>query len=346
MKSRTKNHLTDEKIRELVQLHFGSACEADTIEELEGGMFNAIYRIWRKKEKDRIILKVGVMPGTPLLTYEQDVMPVEVECYRLISQQTDVPVPEILAYDFSKKYIASNYFFMTELTGKPLSEVMRKMDGENLKKIRRELAGYLEQIHRIHGPYFGYFTEDRGRQYRTWREAYSAMFAQILDDAREHKVRLPYKRIRNILKEKADCLDVVKVPSLVEYDCHEGNIFVKQRADGSGEYEIEGIIDFERAWWGDPLADFPAAFVFTDDIRKEEDFLESYLEASGRQAFSEEDSIRCQLYRMYLMVIMASETFRYSFPYSALQGFWAKAQVKKCLKHLETAGKYPEGEKR
>ena len=101
------------------------------------------------------------------------------------------------------------------------------------------------------------------------------MFAQILDDAREHKVRLPYKRIRNILKEKADCLDVVKVPSLVEYDCHEGNIFVKQRADGSGEYEIEGIIDFERAWWGDPLADFPAAFVFTDDIRKEEDFLET-----------------------------------------------------------------------
>ena len=346
MKSRTKNHLTDEKIRELLRIHFGSACEADTIEELEGGMFNAIYRIGRKREKDRIILKVGVVPGTPLLTYEQDVMPTEVECYRLIRRETGVPVPEILACDFSKKYIASNYFFMTELTGQPLSEVMRKMDGENLKKIRRELAGYLEQIHRIHGSYFGYFTEDPGRRYGTWREAFFAMFAQILDDAREHGVRLPYHRIENVLKEKAYCLDALREPSLVEYDCHEGNIFVKRSEDGAGEYVIEGIIDFERAWWGDPLADFPAAFVLTDDIRKEKDFLDSYLEASGRQAFTEEDAVRCQMYRMYLMVIMASETFRYSFPYSALQGFWAKAQVRKCLKYLETEKEYPEGKKR
>lgn len=28
-----------------------------------------------------------------------------------------MPVPEVLAYDFSKKHISSNYFFMTELTG-------------------------------------------------------------------------------------------------------------------------------------------------------------------------------------------------------------------------------------
>ena len=79
MKSRTKNRLSEEKIRELVRIHFGQDCETGEITELTGGMFNAIYRIEREREEDAVILKVGVVPGTTLLTYEQDIMPVEVE---------------------------------------------------------------------------------------------------------------------------------------------------------------------------------------------------------------------------------------------------------------------------
>ena len=79
-------------------------------------------------------------------------------------------------------------------------------------------------------------------------------------------------------------------------------------------YKIEGIVDFERAFWGDPAADFPAAFVFVDDIRKEHVFLESYLKAVHKSAFTQADTKRYQLYRLYLAVIMA---------------------IKKCLKKLE-----------
>ena len=140
MKSKTKNRLSQEKIRELVRIHFGQDCKTGKITELKGGMFNAIYRIERIKEKDAIILKVGVIPGTTLLTYERDIMPVEVECYRMIREQTTVPVPEVLAYDFSKKHISSNYFFMTELTGVTFSSVMKKMSQENVDLIREDLA--------------------------------------------------------------------------------------------------------------------------------------------------------------------------------------------------------------
>ena len=99
MKCKTKNRLSQEKIRELVRIHFGQDCKTGKITELNGGMFNAIYRIERIKEKDAIILKVGVIPGTTLLTYERDIMLVEVECYRMIHEQTTVPVPECLDGD-------------------------------------------------------------------------------------------------------------------------------------------------------------------------------------------------------------------------------------------------------
>lgn len=331
MKSRTKNRLSENKIKELVRIHFGRECETGEITELTGGMFNAIYRIERKNEKDAVILKVGVIPDTTLLTYERDIMPVEVECYRMIREQTTVPVPEVLAYDFSKRYIESNYFFMTELKGEPFSKVMKKMGQENADRIREELAGYLYQIHGIKGKYFGYFTKDERRQYSTWKEAFFHMFRQILADGREHRVKLPYARIMAALQRHDGSLEDVREPSLVEYDCHEGNIFVKKTGNS---YTIEGILDFERAFWGDPIADFPTAFVFTDDIRKETAFLNAYLRVSGRNAYTETDAVKYQLYRMYILTIMAAETFRYGFLYGKLQGIWAKWQLRKCLRIL------------
>ena len=50
MKSKTKNRLSENKIKELVRIHFGRECVTGEITELTGGMFNAIYRIERKNE--------------------------------------------------------------------------------------------------------------------------------------------------------------------------------------------------------------------------------------------------------------------------------------------------------
>ena len=331
MKSRTKNRLSEEKIRELVKIHFGEDCETGAITELKGGQFNAIYRIERKKEKDAVVLKVGVVPGTTLLTYEQDIMPVEVACFHMIREQTTVPVPEVLACDFTKKHIKSNYFFMTALEGQQFSAAKKKMNREQTDQIKEELAGYLYQIHSIRGPHFGYFTEDKSRQYSAWKEAFLQMFRQILADSRAHKVKLPYDRMCAVLQKYSGYLEDVTEPSLVEYDCHEGNIFVKKTDSG---YTIEGILDFERAFWGDPIADFPAAFVFTDDIRKEKAFLKAYLEISGKKEDTEADHVKYQLYRMYILTIMAAETFRYGWLYGKLQGTWAKWGIRKCLRRL------------
>lgn len=335
MKSITKNLLTEDKIRELAKINFGDSCEVRNITELKGGMFNAIYQMERNPEGDKIVLKVGVIPGTPLLTYEKNVMPTEVACFQMVAEQTTVPVPRILAYDFSKTHIKSNYFFMTSMEGVTLSSVMRKMDKANLNRIREELAGYLWQIHQIKGPYYGYFTEDKTKQYHTWEKAFLAMFAQLLSDAKEHHTKLPYKRIQEALSQNASYLRELKQPALVEYDCHEGNIFVKEI---NGEYKIEGILDLERAFWGDPAADFPAAFVFSDDIRKEPVFLTAYQKAAGKHTFTEADAKRDQLYRMYILTIMATEIFRYGPLYGKLQHMWAKHGIKKCLKALEKPG--------
>lgn len=167
MKSKTKNHLTESQIKKLAKKHFGKDCEIADITELKGGQFNAAYRMKRVKEQDKVVLKVGVIPGTPLLTYEKDIMPTEVSCLRMIKEKTDIPVPEIYACDFSKTEINSNYFFMTAMEGVTLSKAAGKMDKKNLEEIRAQMAKYMVRMHRIKGNYYGYFTEDEKRQYGT-----------------------------------------------------------------------------------------------------------------------------------------------------------------------------------
>jgi fructosamine-3-kinase len=105
MKSNTKNILSESQIRELVRVNFGEACVVEHITELKGGMFNSAYIMERVKEKEKIVLKVSIVPGTKTLTYEQNLMPAEVEVYRLVDEKTTIPAPRILACDFSKKHI-------------------------------------------------------------------------------------------------------------------------------------------------------------------------------------------------------------------------------------------------
>lgn len=333
MKSKTKNSLSDEKIIHLVKANFGKKTEVGKIEELKGGMFNSAYQIERTNIGDTIILKVSVRPGTPVLSYEKDLMRTEIEVYRMISEQTSVPVPRILCADFSKRHIDSDYFFMTALKGEVMTGLQKKLSKENLNAIKKDLGNYFAQIHRIKGTYFGYFTVEPSRQFASWKEAFVNMYHDILNDGKAHGVSLPYARIERVLEKTSGLLDAIHEPSLVDYDLWTGNIFLIKNGNG---YQIEGIVDFERAFWGDPYADFPPIFMLSEDIWKDPVFWNSYSAASATQKeITIDDQVRITLYKMYIWLIMAVETYRYGFLYGLLQKIYAKRVVMKYLKQLE-----------
>ena len=208
MKAITKNLLPEEKIRELVKIHFGEDRKVTSVRELTGGFFAAVYLIGVTGEPDQMVLKVGVIPGTPLLTYERDVMPTEVACLTMLREKTTVPVPKIYACDFSKTHIKSNYFFMEVMEGSVLSEVSRKLSDKDTAQIRRELAYILTQMHSVKGPYFGYFTEEKEKQFATWKEAFYQMVGMVLEDGRRLKKKIPYDRIEHEIG-RASCRERV-----------------------------------------------------------------------------------------------------------------------------------------
>jgi len=89
----------------------------------------------------------------------------------------------------------------------------------------------------------------------------------------------------------------VTTPVLVHFDLWQGNVFVDP-----AESRVVGIIDPERAFWGDPVADFVSLALF-GDIEDEPDFLAGY----GGVAFTPAMRYRFRLYRVYLYLIMIVE---------------------------------------
>jgi len=331
MKSRTKNHLTNTQIEALIQANFGRDVSAEKIEELNGGMCNCAYAI-ELSDKTRVVLKVSMAPDAPLLWHEGDNMAAEIEAYALVGRYTTIPIPRIICADFGKTRINSRYFFMEYMSGETLTKAARKMSADNLDRIKRELAGYLAQLHRIEGDYFGYLTTGQTRRYASWKEANARWFREILSDAEKRRYHLPYRRIENILPKAYAYLESVKSPRLIHNDFWAGNVFVARE---NGEYEIQCVTDFERAAWGDPLAEFHFNAGIFDNIWEQPAFWKSY--AGTDQKLDRDDIVRIHIYRLYLWLVMTAETYRYPRIVGWGQRVFAGRMIAKSLAVLEKA---------
>jgi aminoglycoside phosphotransferase (APT) family kinase protein len=131
------------------------------------------------------------------------------------------------------------------------------------------------------------------------------MVAAVLADAARFRVDLP-DGLAEWFQAGSAVLDEVTTPVLVHFDLWQGNIFVDP-----AESRVVGIIDPERAFWGDPLADF-VSLALLDDIEKDRDFLAGCRTVSqksdGRAEFTDSARRRLALYRSYLHLIMLTET--------------------------------------
>ncbi|MFJ5304227.1 phosphotransferase family protein [Streptomyces sp. NPDC088350] len=95
----------------------------------------------------------------------------------------------------------------------------------------------------------------------------------------------------------------VITPTLVHFDLWEGNFVLDTGAAGP---RIEGLIDAERAFGGDPHADFVSLALF-DDIEKDAALVAGYRVAGGQVDFTPRLCRRLTLYQAYLYLIMIVE---------------------------------------
>ncbi len=244
----SKATISLETAQTLIAAHFGGQAKIERYTELTDGMYNAAYLI-ELTDGQKSVLKAAPPDHVRVLRYEKNIMRAEVDVLRLVRARTEIPAPEVLAYDVSRSLIDNDYYLMTFVPGVSLHKLRQQLSAEEQRAIDFRTGEYLRQMNAIRGPSFGYFAQPEF-QFSTWREAFTAMLENILQDGRDAGVELPisYETLCVRLPVFYAALDDVTRPALIHWDLWDGNIIVDPETK-----TITGILDFERALWADPL---------------------------------------------------------------------------------------------
>jgi aminoglycoside phosphotransferase (APT) family kinase protein len=246
-------------------------------DDIGGGTYNTATRLTLADGR-RLVLKIA--PVAAGLTYEHDLLATEAEYYRLVSG----PLPSVVG-------AGAGFLLMTELPGATWD-----VSDADRPRLRAELGAIVARLHDTTGDGFGY---PQDPPHQTWTAAFTAMVDAVLADALKYGVTLPRPgaEIAHLVRRHAPLLDLVTTPVLVHFDLWAGNILL----DGG---HVSGIIDAERAFWGDPVAEFVSLTLFHT---LDEPLRDGYRAAGGPAAFDMPAHRRLALYRVYLDLIMLVE---------------------------------------
>lgn len=323
VESITKNRQQPAALQAMVARAFGPRQVPEGegwAKELGHGWFNVVYAI-RLRGGDRVALKIAPPAGVEVMTYERGMLGTEVAALEMIGERTAVPVPAMLAYDASRELCDAEYFFMPYVDAANLGMLWDGLPDARREHYAAALGSATRQINEITGEHFG--PPGRGQD-GGWREVFTGMVRDVLDDGQRRAVRLgwDYDLIRDLVEQHAGCLDEVTAPRLVEWDLWQSNVLVD---DG----RIVSIIDHERVFFGDPLMEAGFAAAALDDPVLADGFARGY----GRdpRAFTGQERARRRLYDLYLIMIMVIETVYRGHTDPAQQYDQARARLERVM---------------
>jgi fructosamine-3-kinase len=257
------------------------------------GKHNASY--WVDSDQGRFVLRIAPPDDAGFLFYERRMMRQEPELHALIRAQTTVPVAEVVGHDFSRTRIDRDYLLMAALPGTPLSD-FAGLTRVQFERALRQVGGCLRQLHaltaadHLGGEAHGYLGAHRPMEPQpTWAAAFRVMWNRLLDDVLACGAYTPQEAdaMRHLLDLYADRFDRPVVPRLLHMDVWSQNVLIDRAGD------VTGLVDFDRALWGDVEIEFA---VLDYCGISERAFWEGY---GARRDTSPEALIRRQFYLLY-----------------------------------------------
>jgi aminoglycoside phosphotransferase (APT) family kinase protein len=260
-------------------------------ELLTGGQFATTYRV-TLTDGSRVVAKTAPVGTDQLLTYEHDLLRAEALVYGLAADRPALLMPRVLLTDFSRTLLPSDVLVVSHLPGVPLLDSGLADDDP---RTMRDLGAMMAALHGVTGAEFGYPSAPAP----SWPVAFGRMVEDLLADALRWSVPVPSAEVRAALARHAPVLAAVTRPALVHTDLWAGNLFVDASTGA-----LVGVIDPERALWGDPVLELVGLHQMRRDPPPPA-LLEGY--GPGLDVTSPSARTRLELYRMRHCLAMLIE---------------------------------------
>ena len=236
--------LSPQQLRELVGAQLGDG--QWRVRPFGAGKFSETFDV--SDGRRRYVLRVAPADELLQLFYDRRMMRQEPAIHARLVAETSVPVPPIVAHDFSRSLIGRDYLIMPRLEGTPLSEARLSAPGQ--ARALREWGGHIAQVHSVADPAnrFGYLGEhDCMAPQTTWARAFRVMYRKELDDIVACGIYdgPAADAAQRLLEENLQAFEHCTASRLLHGDIWTTNLLVGD--DG----RVTGVLDFDRACWGD-----------------------------------------------------------------------------------------------
>lgn len=272
------------RLGELVRRCWPEAPAGLRFRPIPTGKFNESF--WVDTEDKSFVLRIAPPAGTPVLFYERDMMRQEPAIHAIVGERTNVPVARIIGYDFTRTVIDRDFLLMERLPGRAWSEV----PWVDTRRVLVQLGAYLAQVHQIRGDRYGYVGPHQPMEPQSsWVDAFGIMWNKLIDDieATGHYDQQDGAYLRKLFDRHMRLFDRPVPACLLHMDIWHQNILVDERG------QVTGIVDWDRALWGDPEIEFA---VLDYCGISEEAFWEGY---GARRDWSQEAQLRWVFYYLY-----------------------------------------------
>lgn len=335
MKNKLRKPLPFKTLELMVKDSFEDQTEIKNIKQLYDGYHSLVYDLTLENPDIQTVLKISPASYIKVLRCEKNLLINELKTNEFLRKNTTIPVPEVFKSNFDRNILDRDYIFFQKLQGTALNKAKKKLSKEEYENIKEMLGAYAAEMHSVKGDYFGSIDQSHASAHLSWKEEFLQSVRDIIDDGFEFQAKLPYsaERIMNIYEKNAYYLDDVKEPRFTFVDLWEGNVFI---AEDNGKYYIEGLIDGDRAYWGDPYYDFVSSIALFKDIIKEKSFLKGYASKRGEVAFTPSLQCRLHMYRAYydLQVIVERRSRKYPMLFSFFLWCFVTWHLKRTLKKI------------
>jgi aminoglycoside phosphotransferase (APT) family kinase protein len=245
-----KKPLTSDQIMRLCQRGFGANLHIESIDELSGGTFNTTYLV-TFADQLKLILRVSP-PQTADTPWDEALLMRREHSMQPFFAPVATLMPKTLLVDFTHQLIDRDYMFQTFIEGERWDDVMDELTSAENDILWDQFGNLLKQIHDVRGETFGLSLP--GFQFTRWSHTVIDHLEHTLRFAKDNQIEVPdLAPILDVVRAHPQWLDDIQIPRLLHGDLWLFNLVIKRGENGPS---IVGILDADRAWWGDPMADW------------------------------------------------------------------------------------------
>ncbi len=310
--SKFQRLITKQQIDDICRKAFGYGAIPLSSELMTSGKFNTCYRI-KIAGMSPVILRLAPSSQAVLFRHERYLLRRESNILDTIATASST-IPKNIFTDFSRELIDRDYVIQHCFEGELWSDINTELSNEDNEQLWAQLGPVVKRIHAIPGVAFGPPDPERG--FQSWSEAVVSWISGMIEDMQHFQ--LPSEDAEAFLSvviEGSELLDEIEQPRLIHGDLWPKNILVNRC---NSKLEITALLDAERAFWGDPSAEWIFTFL---------DIPDSFWRGYGTLKTSEGAKFRRRVYEGRGAIQLCLEAWRFHFDDAFARDILRKAKA-------------------